>query len=878
MLKGLPSAGGKGRETLNNFIKRARSGQLSLEELLGSICAFEEVIYWREKLSPAWGGLLSNLFTQVEANWRGEAFNTDIRSVQLVLLKRILKEDDIEFKIAKDNLVIWTAALKEIRMLSGQAKEMALNWVLRRCKREAEEADWPVIFHNLICISQNGNGLLVKVFEGIYECSSKVLLDHLIFLIGQNGNLGKSWIKWLIAKGCFGIDPLMFSGLLILSQDIEYFHTLNSFTFSMIKLMKEIREITKKSIDPEEYLTIVASSIGSDSETGIKGSLELIQSLKIDFPELSEKFFLELYKRHPFARRELLKSITSGSKNLWKSVYEIDSIIFKEQMSFDDLRDSELITKIIENEDQLLHYDYDYEDDLKVLIEINSIVLKKALKNYNKSVVFSVKQPQPYAITDNWDDCSFGKILVLRSQVKNEEMTAKFVELCELLLVPGGIRNENLKESLIELAIEFVIEADGIFSKKEKILMISKLISTSSVNDCCFGGSYEKVIGLFDDWSSYEGTLKYLLERISEASEEFYEMAKEIPLLSVEIQNLFAKAVGRIEVVELRESVVGLIGNLAGRVVSEPQMSKSLSLLLSKKYRNSNGQVSGLPHLLHKFTEISDPNLIKLIFEWGLEYNMIEGLREEMIKSILMFYGIIELEGEDADAIVKDYKGVSSGSVATGSANNLITSKFKNVHLNEKSVNFALTILLNELQTNLNVAHKLIKNYIKLYEEEPDEFMSRWIFNMIPVLIGLTRGLISGKGAIKLHALLSSFYNLCQKLLMISSKPLKLRELTRIVGGQLNKQVYALIPLQQEKIQTILKQELNLKKSSKGGPGNKSSSTNVGKGVTDLIYEMEKFEETFISVLRSRPAGEKGWCEKIVRSTARDFKIKLEQL
>jgi hypothetical protein len=877
----LPGEGGKGRETLNNFVKRARSGQLPLEDVIGSICAFEEVIYWKERVSPAWGSLLSNLFAQLESNWRGEAFNTDIRSVQLVLLKKVLKEGpDPDFKVSKGNLVIWTAALKEIRMLSGQAREFSLNWVLKRCKREeeeAEESDWPVIFHNLIYISQNGAGLLLKVFEGIYECSSKGLMDHLIFLIGQNGNLGKSWIKWITGKGCFKIDPLMFSGLLILSQDIEYFNTLNSFTFSMIKLMTEIREITMKSMDPIEYLKKVASSIGSDSETGIKGALELIKNLKNDFPELSQKFFIELYKKHPFARREMLKLAATTSSyycSNWKDVYEIDSIIFKEHFKSKnhDILPYDMISKVIESEDQLLECT---ETDLRVLIEINSITLNKALLNYNKPDILledRIERILSLSPVSNWEDCSFGQIFVLRSQVKNDEMVPKFVELSELLLVPGGIVNENLKGALIELAIEFVIEADGIYSKKEKISIISKLIGISS-SLIHFGGSYSKLLGLFDDWSLYEGSLKFLLERISKASEEFYEMSKQIPFLSVEIQNLFSKTVGRIEgEVELRESVVGVIGNLAGRVVSEPQLTKALAILLSRKYSSnrpstssiqmprkpSNTQMPVTP-LLNKFIELSDPNLIKLVCEWGLEYGRIEGLREEMVKSILMFYGIIELEGEDTTTAIS-------------------TSKFKNVHLNEKSVNFILTILLNELQNNLTVAHKLIKNYYVLYEEDPDEFMNRWVFNMIPVLIGLTRGLISGKGAIKLHSLLSSFYKLCQKLISHKQKqdeyPMKLKELTSIVGEKLNKQIYALIPLQQEKIQTILKQELNLKKSKGSGNG----GGNLGKGVTDLIFEMEKFEEILISMLRARPAGEKGWCHKIVRSTARDFKIKLEQL
>ena len=904
-MKNLPNEGVKGREILNNFIKRVRSGQLSMDDLIGAICAYETVIYWEERVSPAWGGLLSNLCGQVEGKWRGEAFNTDIRSVQLVLLKRLFNDDK---RVAGGNLVIWTAALKEMRMLSVQARELTVNWVLERCKREAEVSDWPVIFHNLILMSQDTLSLLTRVFEGICDCSSKSLMDHLIFLIGQNGRLGKSWIKWIMGRGCYGIDPLMFSGLLVLSQDIEYFHILNSFMVNMIKLMHEIHGITRKSIDPVEYLSKVAECIGSDSETGIKGALQLINSINSG---LSEKFFIELYRKHPFARRELLKSLKYDTL-LWKSVYEIDSIIFKEHFKAVNPEKlkvliencPELVSKVVENEDELQEAfdEVGNEKRLRVLIEIDSVLLNKALKNMKidperinnelSSGTVRIRNSHTVQIGDWREIVSIAQVLVLRTSVGDEEMTSKFVELCELLTVPGAIDEGIIRESLIELAIEFVIKADGIYSRREKILLISKLISTvkSSCDYFGFGGSYSQIISLFgDDLSSCEGTMKFLLERISEPSEEFYDLIKRIPL-TVEFLNLATKAIQRIEKekLELRESILFLISNVAGRVVSEPQLNKTLTVLLSKKYKKLNNEKL---NILGKFTDISEPNMIKLVCEWGLEHE-VEGIREEMMKSILMYYGIIETSGDGdpeanagADAGDKE-KGKGHSANNTGNKSNTTpttaaTTKFKNIHLNEKSVNFVLTILLNECQVNLETAHKLIKNYFQQFEENPNEFLNRWVLGIVENgLMGLTRALISGKGAIKLHSLLTSFYNLCRRILLASSLkkeyPEKLKELTRIVGGQLNKQVYALIPLQQEKIQTILKQDLNLKKSK--GTASASTTTTSGKSVTALIYEMEMFEETLIGVLRERPTGEKGWCEKIVRSTARDFKIKLEQL
>ena len=65
---------------------------------------------------------------------------------------------------------------------------------------------------------------------------------------------------------------------------------------------------------------------------------------------------------------------------------------------------------------------------------------------------------------------------------------------------------------------------------------------------------------------------------------------------------------------------------------------------------------------------------------------------------------------------------------------------------------------------------------------------------------------------------------------------------------------------------------MNLKKSTT----NHATRANAGKTVTSLVFAMEKFEETLIKVVNE--SGNSGWCEKIARSTARDFKIRLEQL
>ena len=49
---------------------------------------------------------------QLEANWRGEIFNVDIKTVQFTLLKRILLSQAVH----KRQFGYLTAALKEIRM------------------------------------------------------------------------------------------------------------------------------------------------------------------------------------------------------------------------------------------------------------------------------------------------------------------------------------------------------------------------------------------------------------------------------------------------------------------------------------------------------------------------------------------------------------------------------------------------------------------------------------------------------------------------------------------------------------------------------------------------------------------------------------------
>lgn len=851
-----------------------------MEDLVSAIRAFETIIRCpaEVRLSPAYGSLLGHLFSQLEISWRGEVFGVDIRLIQLVLLKKILLSSD-----GCTNLVIWTAGLKEIKMLSGQAKEFVINWILESVKN-SDQSDWPVIFHNLICMSAGNANLLLRIFEEIYSClalGSRALLDHLTFLIGQHAKLGKLWVKWVLARGPLKINPLVFSGLLSLSQlDSEYFNLLSGSLQANIKLMceiwSELRRVTWNVSDPCEYLRRVAGWIGSDSELGIRGALQLIDALKATNVQEMRCFYLELYRLHPFARRELLQHLSG--LNVWRQVYEIDSIILREHVN--NSGNAETIGFITEEAPELLFHLIEHEDQLeggvKALMAVNSVLLGKSLKNLNsksKDLDFSKTCCLPNIPSGN--EISLGECLVLKEifeggkvdlQDSKDVLSAKMVELCELLKVPGAIE-ENRRSYLIDLAVEFVASefGSGIYSERERISLISKLISTNETDlsdSLGSSGSFGNLLKLFEglrDWTAFSGTLKFILERISVPSEAFYNLIPRIPA-DVEFQILLCKAICNFkETTKLNEKVAQLIGSIAGRVVSEPQLSKSLLGLLSREYAETedNAKIS-----LTKFTEISDPIVIKLIVEFGLKYaKWIEGdLKGEVVKSILMFYGKIEEDGEGEGSADK-----------SGSA----TSKFKNIHLNEKSVNFCLNSLLTFIQRDLEMAHKLVKHVPELVEREVDEFLGIWLEEVVGLFVGLTKGLVSGRGAVKLHVLLASFYDLCTKLIQLKSLPVtaKCSRLIQLVAGQLNKQVYALIPLQQDKIQSTLKQALNLKKD-KSTTNNGLKGQQIGKSITKLIYEMEKFEQVLISRIR---LGEK-WCEKIVRSTARDFKIRLDQL
>ena len=881
LLSRLPFEGSKGREQLNHLIKRVRSGQLSLEDLVGGIKAFEVIISCREKLSPAYGGLLGHLFSQLEANWRGEVLGGDIRSAQLVLLKAILKEPG--------NLVIWTAGLKEIRMLSLQAQEFVIDWVLKNVK-DGEESDWPIIFHNLILLAAGRTTSLTKIFEGIdsvlelKEC--RPLLDHLIFLIGQNATLGKLWIRWVLSRrGPFKTSPLVFSGLLGLSQvDAEYFNLLSGTLSSNVKLMNEIwielqrvkyGELNEIVVNPISFLNQVAGLIGNDSEFGILGALQLIKDLKGSNEELMKSFYLELFRVHPFARRELLKH-QFGFK-IWKQVDEIDPLILKEHVNgkgeeilyLISMEAPEILSKLIDHEDQLERVTLRTDFRIKALIEIDSIVLPKALKKHNGIIEEASLDSSNSNSFDDWKELSIGEISVLKSQIcktNDDRLTAKMIELCDLLLVPNAIEKER-RENLVDLAVEFVASnSGGIFKEKEAVLMISKLISTSEESAKVKGGSYENVMKLFEgakvDWNNYGGTLKFVLEKVSLVSATFYDFITQIPM-TAETQILAANAICRFDdsACQLNWHVGNLIGNMAGIVVSEPQLRKPLVNLLSRTYvKTIVGEPVSIS--LAKFADVSEPGMIKSIVEFGIKYDCIDGLKAELIKSVLMYYGIIE---DDTLTVTK---------------NSSVVSKFKNVHLNEKSVMYSLTALLNVVQGDLEMAHKLLKRVPDLVKRDIDGFLRIWLMDLTGMMLGLTKGLISGRGAVRLHGLLASFYDLCTKLIEITrrneeSSDSRLSELIQSVAGQLNKQIYALIPLQQDKIQTVLKQELSLKKASKDTATSKmSSSTQTGKSVTNLVYEMEKFEEALLRKVRN---GELR-CEKIVRSTARDFKIRLEQL
>lgn len=850
-----------------------------MDELIGAITAFEYVIYVEKKVSAAYGSLLSHLFAQLEASWRGEVFNVDIKTVQLCLLKRILKDNSVGLGFS-ENLVIWTAALKDIRMLSVAARELTLKWVLRRCR--SAESDWPVIFHNLLLMCSDNRTM---VFEGLYGClderPSAPLMDHLIFLIGQDGSLGKSWIKWTMARGCFKISPIAFSGLLTLSEDGEYFHVLGPALLNNVKLMQGIwtdlcrAKCSSTVIDPVEYLKQVSKWIGSESEAGIKGASRLIENMWncSDLKGLSESFFLDLYKLYPFARRELLKSSSKYKRSVfWKELYHIDDITLKEHLVDDHVLDSiikaapELLKNLIDHEDQIhLISSISDDDRIRALIAIESIVLQKALKyvgapfdcNSNFSVITEI---------GDWREVSIGEILVLNF----DQIIPKLMELCELLQVPGALDGcKGGIENLTDLAVEFISSeaGEGVYSVRERISLISKLVSNLPESVICTlrkdAASFTGLLRMPYDWNSYEGTLKYLLERISVYSPEFNSLLPKIPV-KTDFQVLISHAICKMSepadsVVPLTSELLSVIGGMAGRVVSEPQLVKPLMSLLSVK---SYQVIEGVRLNVQSFSEISEPNLIRSVVEFAMKYEgIVEGIVDELIKSIIMFYGIIE-----------DY---SEGSISNQKIKIPGNSKLKHLHVNEKSVNFAVLALLTRVQGKLNSAHKLMKNCPEIYSANPDEFIEKWI--VIDELIGMTKGLISGKAASKLHTILSSFYDLITRLLQndqILSSALK--ELAGIVGSRLNRQVYSLIPLQQEKMQNNLKQELNLKKPTEKTSKNISGST--GKSVTGLVFSMEKFEETLIKAVESDGGGTAGWCEKIVRSTARDFKIRLEPL
>ena len=187
-----------------------------MDELVGLIFSFEAVINSKEKISPSYGQLLGHLFAQLECKWRGDIFNVDVRSVQLTLLKRI-------FQASAGNLAVWTAAIREIRLLSPSSRELVINWILTGCLESENDSDWPVIFHNLLLMTAQHRSLLLRVFEVLYGClqklSSTALLDHLIFLLGQNGHLGREWIGWLLSLK--KEDSLMMDELCNLKNDIE---------------------------------------------------------------------------------------------------------------------------------------------------------------------------------------------------------------------------------------------------------------------------------------------------------------------------------------------------------------------------------------------------------------------------------------------------------------------------------------------------------------------------------------------------------------------------------------------------------------------------------------------------------------------------------
>lgn len=138
-------------EYLTRMIKSLTAGEeFSCAELSAQLSELlEGVLTEQRKLPIAYFTLLTALMERLMMQLRRSAVieSWQLRGLQLVLLKRILS-----LPLCQDNILPLLASLREIRLLSIQARECLIDGVLEKISGapDALFPDIPIIFHHLL--------------------------------------------------------------------------------------------------------------------------------------------------------------------------------------------------------------------------------------------------------------------------------------------------------------------------------------------------------------------------------------------------------------------------------------------------------------------------------------------------------------------------------------------------------------------------------------------------------------------------------------------------------------------------------------------------------------------------------------------------------
>lgn len=531
--------------------------------------------------------------------------------------------------------------------------------------------------------------------------------------------------------------------------------------------------------------------------------------------------------------------------------------------------------------------------------------------------------------TDENGDCCFplgallSNVLVLRglrseaslSQLEMERAMAALgpalFQLCELLLVPGAL--ELARGGLFAPAIEYLVLFSPLAGGREQLSMLSQLIVRAGdarvdLNPHVAAVLLDMVIGDATVFVAAPATAAFALERLDGDGRDIFDrglqqLLNTCPLTGGESEAVrmlwtqFARTAARIKA-PLSRAMVAFAGALARASVETPALQRVLFPALEAAVAcRVSGELSGSSDLVDQLAVITDSSqggqVCRVLLHEGA---LRTGGPMEIARAIIMHFGVVE-EGAGVGV------GVGVGSNA-GSEGRLVRSKLRCLGGNETTAKAAVNGLINFITARLDE----MRWVLQLEEEgiEVDAFVRQMFLPIAELLLVLTRGSIGGGHGERLQYVLTRFYQSGTQLLSLLTERTATgpacAELFVLAIGKLTRQIYTLLPVQQQLDVTAAKQRAILNKDKNGSKG-ADTDTGIGIGtgtgqnakaprkdgsletirrqarlISTLVFTLERFEAAYLKTRERLKQAASGWPSELPRAIARDFKIRTESL